>query len=145
MQRILFITLFFNLFTGILPLHAVEYLDWVEWDKICHWAGDPNGTKKCALVIDFQDGQSNQAYVWGYRWNGTATGEDLVRAVASQSSILTAMIQYTGTMGSTLNALGISRNREELNYLEYDFNRAAIAGEVSFGYFDANKTIIAVR
>lgn len=141
MQRILFITLFFNLFTGILPLHAVEYLDWVEWDKICHWAGDPNGTKKCALVIDFQDGQSNQAYVWGYRWNGTATGEDLVRAVASQSSILTAMIQYTGTMGSTLNALGISRNREELNYLEYDFNRAAIAGEVSFGYFDANKTM----
>ena len=138
MRRILFITLFFNLFSGILPLHAVEYLDWVEWDKICHWAGDPNGTKKCALVIDFQDGQSNQAYVWGYRWNGTATGEDLVRAVASQSSILTAMIQYTGNMGSTLNALGISRNREELDYLEYDFDRAAIAGEVSFGYFEVN-------
>ena len=100
-----------------IPARAVEYVDWVDWDQIQHWAGDPDGEHKCALVIDFQDGQSEQSCVWGYRWNGTKTGEDLVRAVASQSSILTAMIQYTGTMGSTLNALGISANREELDYL----------------------------
>ncbi len=121
--------------------HAVEYVDWVDWDLIEHWAGDPDGEHKCALVIDFQDGQSNEAYVWGYRWNGTKTGEDLMRAVASQSSILTAMIQYTGNMGSTLNGLGISAAREELDYLHYDFYTAAIAGEVSFGYFEPNITM----
>lgn len=120
------------------PVHAVEYVDWVDWDQIQHWAGDPDGKKKCALVIDFQDGQSDQCYVWGYRWNGTKTGEDLVRAVASQSSILTAMIQYTGSMGSTLNGVGISAGRSELEYLKYDFDRAAIGGEVSFGYFEPN-------
>ncbi len=117
---------------------AAEYVDWVNWDEIEHWAGDPDGEKKCALVIDFQDGQTGQSLVWGYRWNGTKTGEDLVRDVASQSSILTAMIQYTGTMGSTLNALGISAAREELDYLHYDFDRAAIGGEVSFGFFEPN-------
>ncbi len=118
--------------------HAVEYVDWVDWNRIQHWAGDPDGENKCALVIDFQDVEGMESLVWGYRWSGTKTGEDLVRAVASQSSILTAMIQYTGTMGSTLNALGVSANREELDYLHYDFDRAAIGGEVSFGYFDPN-------
>ncbi len=128
------------LLTTVFPFRA-EYLDWVDWSKIQHWAGDPEGEKRCALVIDFQDGLSNQAYVWGYRWNGTATGEDLVRAVASQSSILTAMIQYTGTMGSTLNALGISADREELDYISYDFTAASVASEISFGFFNPNITM----
>lgn len=120
---------------------AVEYIDWVDWDRIEHWAGDPEGEHKCALVIDFQDEFDSRALVWGFRWNGTATGEDLMRAVAGQSSALTAMIQYTGTMGSTLNGLGISINRENLDYLHYDFDRAAIRGEVSFGYFEPNTTM----
>ncbi|MDE7472172.1 MAG: DUF5074 domain-containing protein [Muribaculaceae bacterium] len=119
-------------------VNAAQYIDWVDWDQIEHWAGDPAGKNKCALVIDFQDGVTNTSCVWGYRWDGTKTGEDLVRAVASQSSILTAMIQYTGTMGSTLNGFGISAGREELDYLHYDFDRAAIGGEVSFGYFEPN-------
>uniref|UniRef100_UPI0025A9E0F5 hypothetical protein n=1 Tax=Bacteroides acidifaciens TaxID=85831 RepID=UPI0025A9E0F5 len=72
--------------------HAVEYVDWVDWEQIEHWAGDPDGQNKCALVIDFQDKEGADALVWGYRWNGKKTGEDLIRAVASQSSILTAMI-----------------------------------------------------
>lgn len=121
--------------------HAVEYVDWVDWDQIQHWAGDPDGQNKCALVIDFQDIEGMESLVWGYRWNGKKTGEDLIRAVASQSSILTAMIQYTGTMGSTLNGLGVSMNREELDFLYYDFARAAIGGEVSFGYFTPNTSM----
>lgn len=123
------------------PAKAVEYQQWVDWDQIQHWAGDPEGENRCALVIDFQDGQTECSYVWGYRWNGTKTGEDLVRAVAGQSSVLSAMIQYTGTMGSTLNSLGISANREELDYLYYDFDRAAIGGEVSFGFFEPNTSM----
>ncbi|MCI9284638.1 MAG: DUF5074 domain-containing protein [Muribaculaceae bacterium] len=114
---------------------------WIDWDRIQHWAGDPDGKKKCALVIDFQDEYGSEALVWGYRWNGTATGEDLVRAVASQSSALTVMIQYTGTMGSTLNGIGMSTDRENLDHLSYDFDRAALAGEVSFGYFSPNTSM----
>lgn len=124
-----------------LAAQATEYVDWVDWNQIEHWAGDPDGEHKCALVIDFQDGLADQALVWGYRWNGTKSGEDLIRAVAAQSSILTAMVQYTGTMGSTLNGLGISADREELDYLHYDFDRAAIGGEVSFGFFEPNTSM----
>lgn len=123
------------------PKSRVDYIDWVNWDEIQNWAGDPNGEKKTALVIDFQDGKDERALVYGYRWNGKATGEDLIRAIASQSSALTVMIQYTGTMGSTLNAIGISAGREEVDYLKYDFDRAAIGGEVSFGYFEPNTTM----
>ena len=49
--------------------HAVTYNDWVDWDQIQHWAGDPDGEKKCALVIDFQDIEGMECLVWGYRWN----------------------------------------------------------------------------
>ncbi len=139
MKKLLIIVL--ALVAQNIATRAAQYHDWVDWDSIEHWAGDPDGANRCALVIDFQDGQTTQSLVWGYRWNGTKTGEDLVRAVASQSSILTAMIQYTGTMGSTLNGLGISAAREELDYLHYDFDRAAIGGEVSFGYFDPNTSM----
>ncbi len=44
-------------------------------------------------------------------------------------------------MGSTLNGIGVSMNREELDYLHYDFDRAAIGGEVSFGYFEPNTSM----
>lgn len=128
----------FAMLSVSLAADAVEYIDWVDWDKIQHWAGDPDGENKCALVIDFQDEYDTKALVWGFRWNGTATGEDLVRAVASQSSALTAMVQYTGTMGSTLNGLGISAGREHLQYLRYDFESTALEGQVSFGYFTPN-------
>lgn len=124
-----------------LSARAVEYVDWVKWDQIQHWAGDPAGEKKCALVIDFQDEYDSRALVWGYRWNGTATGEDMIRAIAGQSSCLTAMVQYTGSMGSTLNGLGISTGRDNLNHLHYDFDRAAIGGEVSFGFFEPNTSM----
>lgn len=130
-----------SLLGAMLPLKAANTSEWIDWSAIKHWAGDPEGDKKCALVIDFQDEWSEEALVWGYRWSGTATGEDLMRAVASQSSALTAMIQYTGSMGSTLNGLGISINRENLDHLQYDFDRAALAGEVSFGYFEPNTSM----
>lgn len=120
--------------TVVVPLARAD--EYVDWHAIEHWAGDPSGKHKAALVVDFQDGKDKRALVWGYRWNGNASGEDLVRAVASQSSVLTAMIQYTGSMGSTLNALGVSKGRKELDYLCYDFSHAVEAGEVSFGYFE---------
>ncbi len=129
------------MFSLCLSARAVEYVDWVKWDQIQHWAGDPAGEKKCALVIDFQDEFDSRALVWGYRWNGTATGEDMIRAIAGQSSCLTAMVQYTGSMGSTLNGLGISTGRDNLNHLYYDFERAAVGGEVSFGFFEPNTSM----
>lgn len=110
---------------GLAAWQPIQAAEWVDWTKIQHWAGDPEGENKTALVIDFNDGEDQPALVWGYRWNGKATGEDLLRAIASQSSALTALVQYTGTMGSTINGLGISPKREHLDHLVYDLEGAS--------------------
>ena len=81
----------------------------VDFNKIVHWAG--TGENRAALVIQFNDGKEDVAYVWGYRWNGTASGEDMLREVAACSSSLSALVQYTGSMGSTLDGTGLSPER----------------------------------
>lgn len=111
----------------------------VQFDKIRHWAG--SGDKCAALVIQFNDGKEDVAYVWGYRWDGQASGEDMMRAVCASSKSLGAMVQYTGAMGSTLNGVGLSRDRSFLADLKYDFERAAIGGEVNFDYFTPNTSM----
>jgi len=47
---------------------------------IKYWVG--SGTNQAGLVIDWRDGQITTSYAWGYRWNGTATGEDMLKAIA---------------------------------------------------------------
>lgn len=109
----------------------------VDFDAIQHWAG--SGSNRAALVIQFNDGKGDVAYVWGYRWDGIATGEDMLRTVARSSQCLTPLVQYTGSMGSTLDGVGFSANRSVLDHITYDFESAAIGGEVSFDYFKPNE------
>ncbi len=120
------------LLAGVLMSSASSpaFTQWVDWDRITHWAGE--GENKAALVIDFKDGKGDMAYVWGYRWTGTASGEDMLRAIASQSSALTVLVQYTGAMGSTLNGVGLSANREHLDYLRYDYEGALNGSSFDF-------------
>ncbi len=82
----------------------------VDFSKIVHWAG--SGENRAALVVQFNDGKEDVAYVWGYRWNGTASGEDMLREVAACSSALSALVQYTGSMGSTLDGIGLSKGAQ---------------------------------
>ena len=45
------------------------------FDDIHFWTGDPSGTNRIAVVVDWAgvDWKGNaRALVWGYRWNGTA-------------------------------------------------------------------------
>lgn len=51
----------------------------IDFDDIVIWAG--TGANEAALVVDWDDGRSPLA--WGYRWDGTASGEDLLLAVAA--------------------------------------------------------------
>jgi hypothetical protein len=50
-----------------------------SFDDIKFWVG--TGANRAALVIDWQDGTS-PALAWGYRWDGSATGEAMVNAIA---------------------------------------------------------------
>jgi hypothetical protein len=56
-----------------------------SFDTIQFWAG--SGTNRAALVIQWNDGGSPAALLWGYRWNGQATGMDMFRAVAGWTQI----------------------------------------------------------
>ena len=43
------------------------------------------GSNLSVLIIDFQQGPES-SFAWGYRWDGTASGEDLLAAVTAADS-----------------------------------------------------------
>ena len=45
------------------------------------WVG--SGGNQAGLVIDWNDGKTEESLLWGYRWDGTASGMDMFLAVAS--------------------------------------------------------------
>ena len=52
------------------------------FDDIAFWAG--SGENRAALVLDWDHASAvDSSRVWGYRWNGAATGEDLLRAIVA--------------------------------------------------------------
>ena len=74
------------------------------FDDIQFWAGE--GDNEAAIVIQWADENTPNTMVWGYRWNGEATGLDLAVAVAKADPRLVLLTQYTGSMGSTICGFG---------------------------------------
>ena len=58
-----------------------------------HWAGPVNGANEAVTVIDFGGGNS---YVFGYRWDGSATSEDMLNALNTADNGLTVNTNDTG-------------------------------------------------
>lgn len=58
---------------------ASPYSDF-DFDDITYWVG--SGSNQAALVIEWNDGKEPQTIVWGYRWDGTATGADMLAAIS---------------------------------------------------------------
>lgn len=50
------------------------------FEDIQFWVGE--GSKRAALVIDWNSDKKDHALVWGYRFDGEATGYDMLAAVA---------------------------------------------------------------
>jgi hypothetical protein len=66
---------------SVIGVTGKVYADF-DFSDIQYWAG--SGSNQAALVIDWNDGKESQSLVWGYRWDGTATGEDMLAAIAGQ-------------------------------------------------------------
>lgn len=73
------------------------------FDDIKYWVGE--GTNKCAIVIDFNDGSVKDAednvvpssYVWGFRWNGEAPSYmEMLNWIAAADPKFTADISSSG-------------------------------------------------
>ena len=111
----------------------------IDFDKIRNWTG--TGPNRAALVIQYNgDTYGSDAYVWGYRWeNGeTPTGETMMKAICANSSRLSMLTQYTGSMGSTLCGVGYSLNQEVLNHVFFNFEKAKDFEFINFDYYNAS-------
>ncbi|MCE5314528.1 MAG: PEP-CTERM sorting domain-containing protein [Armatimonadota bacterium] len=73
-----------------------------SFDDIRLWAG--SGSNRAAIVIDWNDGISPESIVWGFRWDGTATGRTMLNAVKAADE---GLYEAAGTYGeSAIYGLG---------------------------------------
>ncbi|TWT34648.1 PEP-CTERM sorting domain-containing protein [Blastopirellula retiformator] len=118
-----------RLFTALLLalLPATCFADAVtDFDDIDYWVG--SGSNQAAMVIDWGEGSDTPpALTWGYRWDGTATGEDMFRAIVAADERLYAKIDaVVGPYGVSLYGIG------------YDYNDDGMFGLDDGSVFDAN-------
>ncbi|MDO4703107.1 Ig-like domain-containing protein [Tannerella sp.] len=99
------------------------------FDDIKYWVG--KGQNRAALVIEWHDGNDPDAIVWGYRWNGNASGLDMISAIAEADPRLIFLRQHTGPMGSTINGLGYNC---PVGSISYDLEGAKTDPRVSFKF-----------
>ncbi|MEJ5237327.1 MAG: PEP-CTERM sorting domain-containing protein [Limisphaera sp.] len=77
------------------------------FDEVQFWVG--TGTNRAALVIDWADGLGPESLLWGYQWNGQASGLDMLVAVVRADARLFAHLgQYA--WGTAVFGLGYDRN-----------------------------------
>lgn len=58
-----------------------------DFSNIVNWTG--SGSNEAAMLVDWQDGSAHASLVWGYRWNGAATGEQMFQAIVKADPDLT--------------------------------------------------------
>lgn len=84
-----------------------------------------SGSNLSVLVIDFNDGPDS-SFAWGYRWDGSASGQDLLAAISGADANL------------TLNSTSFVA---EVSYFDGTVTRSQVsdfgAGSVSWGYYVA--------
>lgn len=81
----------------------------VDFSKINYWVGE--GDKEAALVISWGDGKDgNKNLVWGYRWSDTATGADLLMAVAAADPRFYLLVNSGTQYGSAFGGFGYDLN-----------------------------------
>lgn len=97
-------------------------------DDITYWVGE--GSNKAALAIDwFGDEVTDTALVWGYRWNGAATGEQMLRDVLADDSRFYAKLSSGGSLGIATYGFGYDDNNDDEFELDdnTNFNADGIA------------------
>jgi len=85
--------------TGLVSAQSFDLND------ILNWTG--TGSNEAALVIDWQDGSTHPALAWGYRWDGTATGEQMLLAIAAADPDLSVEIT-SYSFGDAVDSLGFN-------------------------------------
>lgn len=99
---------------------------------IKYWVG--TGANQAAFVLQWNDGKNSDALMWGFRWDGDATGEDMMKAILKADHRLFSLL-YQGTQfGSAVGGLGFDLNGVNSNGLYKDAN-------VTYPYYPLNGII----
>jgi hypothetical protein len=79
-----------SLSLAVASLFVLNFSRAASFDDVQYWVG--SGANQAAFVIDWNDGKSAESLLWGYRWNGAATGLDMFQAIVSADSRLFAHV-----------------------------------------------------
>jgi len=74
------------------------------FDDIQYWVG--TGTNKAMLIIQLNDGEDPAALAWGYKWNGTKYGYDMLNDIAKADKRLFYLKFQSGSMGYAIGGIG---------------------------------------
>ena len=109
----------------------------VDWfDDVDFWVGA--GSNRAAVAIDwFKDSTDEPALVWGFRWDGTATGQTMLNAIVMADPRLFAKSEGHGALGSAIYGLGYDDGDGEFalddDTVFDEFGFAASAGPADLG------------
>lgn len=70
-----------NLFFTVLIFATVSFAQEIQFNQIQNWTG--SGDSVAMLVIDFNDGQINECWAFGYRFDGSKTAADMISEIDS--------------------------------------------------------------
>ena len=98
-----------------------------SFDSIDFWVGD--GENRAAIVLTWHDTNKTvpDNMVWGYRWSAdvdTISGLSLFESVMKADPRLVGLVQYTGSMGYTINGIGYSEFRSDVE-VTFDYEGAS--------------------
>ena len=91
-------------------------------DNIEYWVGA--GANRTALVVQWNDGLTPVSVAWGYRWDGTATGLDMLRSIAGSTRV-------EDPAGEPVGAASGADGRLNLGLVEYSFGLSVLSLEYS--------------
>lgn len=100
------------------------------FQDIQFWVG--SGTNQAGFEIDWNDGTTNSAYIWGYRWNGDANGEQMLDAIVAADPRLYAEVSGTTQYGTALFGLGLDHNADQV----FPLNPALLFNTNHFAFTD---------
>lgn len=76
-----------------------------SFDDIQFWVG--TGSNSAAVAIDWdKNSTATPALVWGFRWDGTATGQTMLNAIVAADPRLFVKSEGHGSLGSAIYGLG---------------------------------------
>lgn len=87
----------------------------ISFSDIQYWVG--TGSNQAAFVVQWNDSKNPDALVWGFRWDGNATGEDMLKAIAKADHRFFTLL-YQGTQfGTAVGGLGFDLDGQDSNAL----------------------------